>query len=398
MFKKLLKTTALLALVLALVACGSNGESNNSSTGTSGNEGEEVFKIGLHYELTGEVADYGTAEQKGSSLAIKLANEEAGYERFQKVEYDNKSDTTESVTIATTLASDGVAGVVGPATSGASAATYQIMNDAGIVVISPSATQTNITLRNPDDPSSEAYEYIFRVCFEDAYQGAAMGQYAYDKLGAEKAVIYQDSASDYAKGLEVAFKEQFEKLGGEVVSTEYYVAKDTDFSSVLTNIKNMDYDVLYIAGYYNEAGLIIKQAREMGIDKIILGGDGFDSESLVELAGNENLNDVYFTTAYTTINASEDLQNFIEAYKAEFNEEPSMFSALAFDATNVLIDGLNEVGKGGEELRDSIWNVNFNGITGEFTFDETNSPVKSVLVVKLIDGVQSDAESISPEM
>lgn len=399
MFKKFLKTSTLFLLMLGLVACGSEGESGDNASSVRENEdGNLVFKIGSHYELTGEVADYGTAEQKGTNLAIKLANEEAGYERFEVLEYDNKSDTTEAVTIATTLATEGVLGVVGPATSGASAATYQILNDAGIVVLSPSATQTNITLKNPDDPNSDVYEYVFRVCFEDSYQGAAMGQYAYDNLKAKKAVIYQDSASDYAKGLEIAFTEQFEKLGGEVVGTEHYVANDTDFSSVLTNIKNMDFDVLYVAGYYNEAGLIIKQAREMGIDNVILGGDGFDSDSLVELAGEENLNDVYFTTAYTTVDASESLQNFIDKYKEEYNEEPSMFSALAFDGTNVLINGINEVEEGGQPLRDKISNMEFNGITGDFTFDETNSPVKSVLVVQLVDGQQVEAESVSPEM
>lgn len=397
--KKVIKSLLMLILVASLAAC-----SPSTSTGTTEGsdapeapEGQETYKIGLHYELTGAVADYGVAELKGSKLAIKLANEVAGYEKFSGVEYDNKSDSSEAVTIATTLASDGVVGVVGPATSGASAATYQVLNDAQITVISPSATQNNITLTDPNNKESAVYDYIFRVCFEDSYQGAAMAQYATDTLAAKKVVIYGDSASDYSKGLIEAFTNQFTKLGGEIVATEYYTAKDTDFSAVLTNIKDMDFDTLYIAGYYNEAGLIIKQAREMGIDKVIVGADGFDSESLIELAGAENLNDVYYTTAYTAVDASENLQAFIDAYKAEYNEEPAMFAALAFDSTNLLIKGVEEAGSDPVALQAAVNGIEFNGVTGDFTFDATHTPIKSVLVVKLVDGVQSSADSVSPQ-
>jgi len=400
--KKMIKSMLALILVASLAACSpstsSTGTTEQGETDTPAAEGQETYKIGLHYELTGAVADYGVAENKGSKLAIKLANEAAGYEKYVGVEYDNKSDSSEAVTIATTLASEGVIGVVGPATSGASAATYQISNDSQVIVVSPSATQNNITLVDPNNADSDVYEYIFRVCFEDSYQGAAMAQYAKDTLAASKAVIYGDSASDYSKGLIEAFDTQFTKLGGEIVATEYYTAGDTDFSAVLTNINSMEFDVLYIAGYYNEAGLIIKQAKEMGIDKVILGADGFDSESLIELAGAENLNDVYYTTAYTAVDASEKLQAFIDAYKVEYNEEPAMFAALAFDATNLLIQAVEEVGSAdAAALQAAVKGINFNGVTGDFTFDDTHTPIKSVLVVKLVDGVQSSADSVSPQ-
>ena len=385
--KKVFMTALAVMMAASMTACGdSSSDSSSASDGT--------IKIGLHYELTGSVADYGTAELKGSELAIKQANEAGG--NYTTVVYDNKSDTTESVTLAAQLASDGVAGVVGPATSGTSAATYQIMNDSKVTVISPSATAINQTL-NPT--SGKVYDYVFRICFEDSYQGAAMAQYAVDTLNKGKAVIYADTSSDYAKGLTDAFSAQFKKLGGTVVSTDYYNKGDTDFNSVLTKFKELDFDVLYIPGYYNEAGLIIKQAREMGIDCEIIGPDGFDSETLIDLAGASNLNKVYYTTAYTTVGASDALQAFIDAYKAEYNEEPGMFAALAYDSTNLLIEAIEKAGSTDPEaVKTAVENIEFDGVTGSFSFDETHTPIKSVLVVTLVDGVQGDAVAVSPDV
>ena len=387
--KKVFMTALAVVMAASMAACGDSSSDSQDGSNDSGK-----IKIGLHYELTGAVADYGNAELKGSELAIKQANEAGG--NYEAVIYDNKSDTTESVTLAAQLANDGVAGVVGPATSGASAATYQIMNDAKVTVISPSATAIDQTL-NPNN--GEVYDYVFRICFEDSYQGAAMAQYAVDTLGKSKAIIYADNASDYAKGLADAFSAQFVKLGGAIVATDYYSAGDTDFNSVLTKFKGMDFDVLYIPGYYNEAGLIIKQAREMGIDCEIVGPDGFDSETLIDLAGASHLNKVYYTTAYTTVGASDALQAFIDAYKAEYNEEPGMFAALAYDSTNLLIEAIEKAGStDSEAVRAAVETIEFDGVTGSFSFDDTHTPIKSVLVVTLIDGVQGDAVSVSPDV
>ncbi len=382
------------AAVTTMMAFNMMACSNSADKGQS-----DSYKVGLHYELTGGVADYGNAELNGSKLAIKQANEKAGNEKYVAAVYDNRSDATEAVTLAAQLVADKVVGVVGPATSGASAATYQILNDAKVSVISPSATANNVTLTNPDDSNSAVYDHVFRVCFEDSYQGAAMAQFSVDTLGKSKAVIYGDSSSDYAKGLMKAFEDQFTKLGGTIVAKESYQDKDTDFTSVLTKLKGLDFDLLYIPGYYNEAGLIIKQAKELGIDVTIVGPDGFDSTTFIDLAGAANLNDVYFTTAYTTVGASAELQAFIDAYKAEYNTEPNMFSALAYDATNLLIQAVEAAGSNdATKIQQALANVQFSGVTGSFSFNEAHTPIKSVLVVKLVDGVQSDAISVSPKM
>lgn len=388
--KKFMAVAAVSCMALtSMTACGSEG---------SGSSDSNEVKIGLNFELSGETANYGTPEFKGAKLAIKQANENKDNKfKYTYVEGDNKSAADESTNVATKLAtSDRVNGIVGPATSGASAATYQVATDNKVLVVSPSATATNVTLA--DGKSKESvYPYVFRVCFEDPYQGAAMAVYAKDTLKKNKAVVLSDSSSDYAKGLSKAFQDKFKAKGGEIVTELNYQAKDTDFNVQLTKIKGKDFDVIYIPGYYNEVGLIVKQARKMGIDTPIVGGDGFDSTDLVKLAGKENLNDVFFTTAYTTVDASDALTKFIADYKKEYNEEPSMFSALSFDATNVLIQSFEKAGEvNNEKARDAMEKLNFSGVTGDFTFDETHTPKKAALVVELVDGVQKNAVEVDP--
>ena len=222
-----------------------------------------------------------------------------------------------------------------------------------------------------------------------------MAKFGYENLGKRKAVIINE-VSDYGKGLTKVFTQKFEDLGGEVVATESYNAKDTDFAGIITKVKDKGADVLFIAGYYSEAGLIIKQAREAGMDCTILGADGFESEKLAELAGSENLNNCYYSTAYTTVNASDDLTAFVDAYTKEYGEAPNMFSALTYDATNLGLQALEKAGKTGADLQKAIADTKFDGLTGSFTFDKTHSPKKSVLVVNLVDGVQTEAVSVDP--
>lgn len=322
-----------------LVGCSSGGAANEAVTLSEG----DTVKIGLNYELSGNVATYGQAMNKATELAIKQYNEreDAKY-KAEAVSMDNKSDSGEAYSIATKLMTeDQVVMQVGPATSGDSIATYPAADENQTPVLSPAVTQNGGMLKE----DGSAYEYAWRVCFEDSAQASAMAVFAHENLGKTKAVVYSDATSDYAKGLAEDFVSKFEALGGEVVAQESYSSGDTDFNAALSKISEEDFDVLYVPGYYSESGLIIKQARDAGISQTILGPDGMDSPKLAELAGEENLNDVYFTTAYTTVDASEELTSFIEAYKAEYNEEPDMFSVLAYDATNLGLQALEEAGK-----------------------------------------------------
>lgn len=396
MKSKSFKVLASAALAAGLLAgCSGNGDANSNGGGdAAGAKLGDTVKIGLNFELSGAVADYGNAEKNGVLLAVEQFNarEDKPF-TVETVEVDNKSDAAESTTAANRLMTqDGVVGIVGPATSGASIATYAVAEQNQVPVISPSTTQ-NGAMMNGDTP----YAYSWRVCFEDSEQGKAMAIYAADTLNAKKAVVFNET-SDYGRGLANAFTEELTAKGGEVVDTIEYNAKDTDFSSFITRIKSKDFDVIYIAGYYNEAGLIIKQAKDDGIDCPIIGADGFDSTTLIDLAGKDYATNVYFTTAYSTIDASDDLQNFIDAYKAKYDQEPGMFAALAYDATNLLLSNLEATGESGEALNESIKNANFDGVTGSFVFNaDTHSPEKKVLVVELTQGEQTGVTEVNPD-
>lgn len=398
-FMKLLAGGLSAVMLLAGCSGAAGGSDNSGAAGTSADAGDagtsadagDTVKIGLNFELTGEVSSYGTAERNGAQLAIDEFNaKEDKPFTVEGVEIDSKGDPAESTTAAIKLIDeDKVAAIVGPATSAPSIATYQAASDKQTPVVSPSATQVD-AMMNGDSP----YEYAWRVCFEDSYQGAAMAIYAYETLGDKNAAIINET-SDYGQGLAKTFKEKFESLGGKVVAQEQYNAKDTDFASILTKIKEKKFDVLYIAGYYGEAGLIIKQAREAGIDCNIVGADGFESEKLAELAGKENLNNVWYTTCYTTVNASDELKSFIDDYTAKYDQAPNMFSALAYDATNLVLDQLAATGKTGAELNEAIKKADFTGLTGSFVFDEkTHTPKKTVLVVNQKDGVQTEVDEV----
>ena len=386
-FWKVLASGSIVASML--VGCSSGGTAQEAVKLSEG----DTVKIGLNYELSGSVATYGQAMDKGTQLAIKQYNEsdDAKY-KIEAVSMDNKSDSAEATSIAEKLMGEGVAMQIGPATSGDSIATYPSSENNKVPVLSPAVTQNGGMLKE----DGTAYEYAWRICFEDSAQASAMAVFAKD-LGKTKAVVYSDAANDYAKGcLAEDFVAKFEDLGGEVVAQENYTSGDTDFNAALSKIKELDFDVLYVPGYYNESGLIIKQAREAGITQTILGPDGMDSPKLAELAGKENLNDVYFTTAYTTVDASDELTSFIEAYKAEYDEEPDMFSVLAYDATNLGLQALEEAGETGEALNEAIKNIEFTGLTGSFTFDEEHTPLKKVLVVELENGVQVNPVEVDP--
>lgn len=363
--------------------------------GCSSKEQGTALKIGIDLELTGSLADYGNSEAEGAELAIKLANADGGVlgSEIEMVRLDNQSDSAEAQSVFIKLADvEKVSAIISPATSGATASVYPLADEFGVPTVAASATADGIT----QDASGNVYKNAFRVCFLDSYQGIAMAKFAKQNLGATKAVVFGDSSSDYAKGLRENFVSTFTSNGGTIVAEESYISGDKDFNAALTKIAQMDFDVLYVPGYYSEAGLIIKQARALGIDCPIIGADGFDSPSLLEVAGADVLNDVYFTTAYTTVTTDEQILKFVADYKAEYNKDPDMFAALAYDATSLIIDAAKRAGSNDPaKIQEALLATNnFKGVTGSISFDDKHNAVKSVLVVELVNGVQTGSVEV----
>lgn len=395
--KRIVAAVAISALSLVgMAACSQPG--GGAATGSNTATGDTI-KIGVNYELSGAVATYGKQNVDGIELAFDEINNNGGVKgkKIQVVKYDSKSEPAEATTLATKLMSqDKVIAMIGPATSGSFKAVIPAGNQNKIPVISGSATADYVTVTN-----GKLQEFAFRTCFSDSYQGGVMAKYAVDKLNAKSAVIMGDTSSDYAKGLAKNFKEKFTESGGTIAAEEGYVAGDTDFKAILTNVKGKTFDVLYIPGYYQEVGLIIKQARELGIDAAILGGDGFDSPTLLELAGAKALNNVYYTSHYSALDTQNTkLQEFIKTYKEKFGEEPSSFNALGYDTAHFVAKALGEAKElNGQSVAEAMANAKgFEGVTGSFDIDPaTHDPVKTAVVISLKDGAQDTAEAYGLE-
>lgn len=346
----------------------------------------DTIKIGVNYELTGPVATYGDASAKGVELAAKQINEAGGIngKKIQLVKYDTKSDTAEATTLAAKLLTqDKVVTIIGPATSGGMKAQIQLSSKNQVPIVSGSATADDLTVAN-----GKLNDYVFRTCFVDSYQGTVMAKYAAQKLNAKSAVVLKDTSSDYAKGLADAFDKQFKADGGTVNATEAYTAKQTDFNAVLTKLKGQSFDVMYVPGYYEELGLIIKQARALGITAPITGGDGYESPKLAELAGAA-LTDVYYTNHYSTEDKGDKVTKFVEAYQKEYNVVPESFSALGYDTMQFVADAVKRAkSPTGPEIKAAMEQTKaFAGVTGTFDIDAaTHNPIKEATIIGFKDG------------
>ena len=372
-----------------LAGCSAGGASNGNTV-----------KLGGNFELTGNVAAYGSAMDNAVKLAVeqkgKLLDKELKY-----VSYDNKSEKTEVASVAKKLVSEKVVGVVGPATTGDAQVSIPIMEQAKIPAVFPATTGDGITLKDAKNPES-VYDYIFRVCFSDNYQGVVGAGFVSQKFPNAKVAILQDSASDYSKGLSEAFEKTYTdaKIGGQIVAKETYQSKDTDFQAVLTSLKSKTFDVLYIPGYYEEVGLIIKQARELGITQPIVGGDGLSSEKLVELAGNKaNLTNVFYTAHFSAKSTDADVQAFIKAYKEKYNTTPDSFSALAYDAAQLLMKAIEKAGStDAQAIKKALAeSADFDGVTGTFTMGKDHTPLKSAVVIEFQNGEEVSAKEYSAQ-
>ena len=390
MKKPISKMLAIILILSLLVGCGT--ESNK------GNENE--VKIGINYELSGGVSSYGQQSVDGIMMAFDEINANGGINGKQivPVKIDNKSEPGEATSVATRLMTqENVAACLGPATSGNFMATIPVAMQNKIPVISSSATADDGVTVEKDGTLNE---YVFRTCYTDAFQGVTLANFALNNLNAAKAVIIQDNSSDYGKGLGKNFTETFEAAGGQIVALEGYVKNDKDFNAILTKIRNTDFDVIFIPGYYEEAGLIIKQARDLGINAPILGADGFGAPELTELAGAENLTDVYFSNHYSSLGDNSKVEEFVEAFQAKYNgNEPSAFNALGYDLGYFIADAIERAGSTDPvQIKDALKaTVDFDGVTGKVTVGEDHNALKSAFVVELENGIQVSSVQVDPQ-
>ena len=382
------KMVAVLAAVLLMagILSGCGGASSNE------------IKIGVLNEMTGGNATMGTSSANGAKMAIKEANAKGGVlgKQIQAVVADNKSEPSEAANAMTKLATqDKVVAITGMFASSNAIAASSVAESTKVPFLAVGATNPKVTV---DEKTNKVKDYTFRVCFIDPFQGTVGANFVLNTLNLKKAVFLVDNSSDYSKGLAAFFKDAFTKGGGAVIAEEAYLQKDQDFKTILTKVKALNAEVIYVPGYYEEVGKIVKQAREMGITVPIIGGDGWDSPKLVEIGTPAALNNTYFTNHYSVDDTSAASQAFVEAYKKEYGQAPDALAVLGYDAANVLIDAIKRANSTEPaKIREALAATkDFMTVTGSTTLNATHDAVKSAVIIEMKDGKQMFKATVKP--
>jgi branched-chain amino acid transport system substrate-binding protein len=384
--------TGILFLSFVVAAGGACKKKATNPSGDSASLNSNVIRIGEVGSMTGSEATFGRSTHQGVELAVKQINESGGIngKKLEIVLMDNQSKPDEAAMAVTKLVTqEKVVAILGEVASSRSIAMAAIAQDYKIPMISPSSTNPKVT---------ELGDYIFRVCFIDPFQGQVMAKFAKNDLKAKKAAILRDVKSDYSTGLTEYFRTAFTQAGGQIVLEESYNSGDIDFKSQLTAIRTKTPDVIYVPGYYTEVGLIARQAKELGLNVPLLGGDGWDSPKLTEIAG-KSIEGSYFSNHYSNENQSPQVQEFITKHKEAYGMIPDGLTAMGYDSVRVLTDAMKRAKSlSPADVRDAIAATqNFNGVTGNITIDSKRNAVKSAVVLKIMpDGYFKYQTTVHP--
>ncbi len=367
--KRILLSLILVGSLLLALACQSPGGA-----------GDKV-RVGVFMSLTGSTANFGISSVNGIKLAADEVNSAGGIngKQIELLVQDDRSDASEAATIVTKFVTqDQVHAILGEVASSRSIAAAPIAQNAKIPMLTPSSTNPEVTKKG---------NFIFRSCFIDPVQGAAIAQFAAKSLNAKTAAIMVDRKNDYSTGLEKVINETFTRMGGKIVATQSYQEGDQDFNAQLTSLKGANPEVIFVPGYYNDVGLIAKQARDKGITVPLIGGDGWDSVQLYAIGGSA-LNGSYFTNHYSPYDTDPKVQKFVNDYKARYNTVPDALAATAYDAANIMFDAIKRASSlDGPAIRDALAATkDFPGVTGTVTFNENRDAVKPIVMIEIKDG------------
>ncbi len=383
---KLKKVSLVLALVLILsisfTGCAKPAEVTES----------DVIKIGVFEPITGANAGGGALEVEGMKLANKLHPEVLG-KKVELIIVDNKSDKVEAASAAARLVEkDKVVAIMGSWGSSLSMAAGDIVKNAQIPTVGASCTNPLVTLNN---------DYYFRVCFIDPFQGTVMANYAFNKLGAKKAAIIQEVSNDYSVGLAKFFVDAFKELTKDdncIVATSNYNTGDQDFTAQLTNIKAANPEVIFAPGNFTESALLISQAKQLGIDVPIIGGDTWETPEFIDI-GKDAVEGAVFSTFFATEQPiTSESKVFLDEYRKEYKKEPAAVTALGYDAYILILDAIERANSAEPNaIRDEIAKTkNFEGAAGFITLDENGDAVKDAVIKVVKDGKFTYMDTVKP--
>jgi len=355
-----------------------------------------AIKVGLVVPLTGDVKTFGESTRNGAMLAIDEVNAAGGIngKQIAVVATDDKNDPTETSNAGAKLIDmDRVVAVIGSVSSKCSVPLSDKCQNARIPMITPTSTNPKVTVGE----DGKRKDYVFRACFIDPFQGTVGAKFARDSLKAKTAAVMYDVGNDYSKGLADYFKAAFQQGGGKVTAFESYAKDDVDFSALLTKIKQFVPDVLFIPDYYNKVGLIAKQARQLGVKAVFLGGDGWDSPDMAKIAGDA-IYGGYFTNHYSPDDPRPEVQEWVKKYQAKYGQKPDALATLGYDAALLLIQALkNAPNAKPEEIKAALGAIkDFPCVSGKITFDEWGNPIKSAAVLEYTKDGQKYVTTIDP--
>lgn len=371
--KKILSVMAVSALAMGLLTgCGGEEKAADSN----------VVKVGVFLPLTGDNAAGGELELRGIKLANQLHPEVLG-KKVELVVADNKSDKAEAASVAARLIEkDKVSVLVGSYGSSLSMAAGNIVKENKVPAVGTSCTNPQVTANN---------DYYFRACFIDPFQGKVMAEYAHQN-GFKKVAVVQEVSNDYSVGLAKFFRENFVKLTGDensIVDVANYQTGDKDFTAILTNIKALNPDAIFAPGNFTESALLVKQARQLGIEAPFMGGDTWETQEFIDVGGKD-VEGVALSTAFDREKAStEEAKKFLDAYTKEYNGEPSALTAMAYDAYLIAVSGVEKAGTASDtvKIRDAIAATkDLECVTGMTTLDKNGDPIKGVVIKTVRDG------------
>jgi branched-chain amino acid transport system substrate-binding protein len=341
----------------------------------------DTIEVGEVLSMTGNESTFGLSTHNGIALAVQEINAAGGI-KGKKLHIDSLDDQgkPEEAAIATTrlITQSHAIAILGEVASSRSLFMAPIAQDAKTPMLSPSSTNPKVT---------QVGDYIARVCFIDPFQGYVMARFAADDLKVKNVAILRDVKNEYSIGLADYFVETFKKAGGKIALDQSYSNGDIDFKAQLSAIRTTSPDAIFIPGYYTDVGLIAREAREMGLNVPLLGGDGWDSPKLKEIGGHA-INNSYFSNHYSAEDKSQRVQDFIAGYKKQFNATPDGVAALGYDALKVLADAMNRARSlDTESIRDAInATQDFPGVTGSITIDHDRNARKPAVVLEVRDG------------
>jgi branched-chain amino acid transport system substrate-binding protein len=358
-------------------------------SGCAGGAGGDVIKVGGIAELTGDIPAVGASFKNAAEMAVQEINDAGGLDvggkkyKIELVIEDNAGKADQSASAAQKLITqDNVVAIIGPNASRYAIPASEIAESEKVVLISPWSTNPKTTMVGD---TTQAKSYVFRACFIDPFQGRVVAKFAMENLGAQKAAVLYDVASDYNKGIAEFFKQTFEEIGGQVVAFETYTTGDKDFTAQLTKIKDTAPDVIFLPNYYSEVPLQIQQAHRLGITVPFLGSDSWGSSELTKLCGAD-CEGYYFSTHYAADNASPVAKKFIEAYNAKHGNTPDDVAALTYDAFGLLWQALQAAGSVDRQaVRDALAKIpKYDGVTGTMQFQEgSGDPIKSAVILQV---------------